>query len=500
MSISRRGFVQGSLATAAAGVPLAAASRRVRGANDEIRVAVCGVRSRGRTHINWAEGVDGVSVVALCDPDKKVLANRAKWVQKNYDKKVEQVTDYRSLLERDDIDVIAVATPNHLHSLIAIEAAEAGKDVYCEKPVSHNVWEGRQIVNAARKNNVIIQTGTQIRSSTGVQDMVKYARSGELGKIQYVIGTCYKARPSIGQRSSPLQIPDHIDYDLWCGPAAKVDLYRPDLHYDWHWDYNTGNGDLGNQGIHQMDIARWFLGEDALSPRVMSVGARLGYEDAANTPNTQIVFHDYPEAPLIFEVRGLPKNKSFRNGKGGGWNNAQMDSYRGSGGIGVVVQCEGGYLAVTSYGGGRVYDNNNELIKSFNGGGAHMENFIEAVRSRDRSILTAEIEEGHLSSALCHTGNISYLLGQKKSAQEIMERVQYNPRMSESYGRMITHLAANGIDLTEPNLNVGPMLEMNPDSERFTGEHSGEANQLLKRDYREPFVVPDLSSATAAAG
>jgi len=322
--------------------------------------------------------------------------------------------------------------------------------------------------------------------------MVDYARSGELGKIQYVIGTCYKARTSIGKRSEPLNIPDHIDYDLWCGPAAKVDLYRPELHYDWHWDYNTGNGDLGNQGIHQMDIARWFLGEDALSPRVMSVGARLGYDDAGNTPNTQIVYHDYPEAPLIFEVRGLPKRKEFRNGKGGGWNNSQMDSYRGSGGIGVVIQCEEGYLAVTSYGGGKAYDNDNNLIRPFSGGGDHMQNFIDAVRSRDRSILNAEIEEGHLSSALCHTGNASYLLGKKNSAHEIMEEVQYNPRLCEPYGRMVTHLAANGIDLTKASLNAGPMLEMEPQSERFTGEHADEANQLLKRDYREPYVVPEV--------
>ena len=184
-----------------------------------------------------------------------------------------------------------------MHALIAIAAAQAGKDVYVEKPASHDIWEGRQMVQAARQNNRIMQCGTQSRSSTSLKEAVAFVHGGELGKIQYALGTCYKPRPSIGKLDKPLAIPSTIDYDLWCGPAAKEDLYRPNLHYDWHWDFNTGNGDMGNQGIHQMDIARWFLGEDALAPRVISIGGRLGYEDAGNTPNTQIVYLDYPSRP-----------------------------------------------------------------------------------------------------------------------------------------------------------------------------------------------------------
>ena len=488
MSITRRRFVQGS-AVATAGLSFGLVPRKVRGANDQIRVAVVGVRGRGKTHIDWAEAVDGVKVVALCDPDKKVLADRAAQFSKAYEHEMEQVVDYRDLLDRDDIDVISVATPNHLHSLIGIEAMQAGKDVYCEKPVSHNVWEGRQLVNAARKHNKVCQTGTQSRSNPGMQNMVKYVHDGNLGKVKYVVGTCYKARQSIGLREEPLEIPQHVNYDLWCGPAAKVDLYRNSMHYDWHWDFNTGNGDLGNQGIHQMDIARWFLNVDHLSPRVMSIGGRFGYNDAGNTANTHVVYHEYEDAPLIFEVRGLPKNAELRKD---GWSNNDMGGYRGSGGIGVVVQCEGGAVIANSYGGGRAVDNEGKKIKSFSGGGDHMQDFIDAVRSRKPEQLNAEIEEGHLSSALCHTGNISYVLGQKASPEQIREQVeQGHHSKAESFARMKEHLKANNINIdSQDKITLGPWLEMDPKTERFT--NSDKANKLLSRDYREPFVVPEI--------
>ena len=496
MPVTRRTFVRGTLAAGAAGLAVTSPLRRAVAANEQIRVAVLGVRmngGRGETHIDWVQGVEGMSVVAICDPDSQTLAGRAAWIEKNYNKKVDQAADFRQLLDRQDIDVISIASPNHWHSLMAIWAMQAGKDVYCEKPVSHNVWEGRQVVLAARKYNKICATGTQIRSATGVKDAVEFVRSGQIGRIQYAIATCYKPRKSIGKLDAPLAIPDAIDYDLWCGPAAKVDLFRPQLHYDWHWDYNTGNGDLGNQGIHQMDIARWFLGESALSPRVWSVGGRFAYEDAGNTANTQVVFHDYPAAPLIFEVRGLPRIKSLQEGRA--WDRG-MDSYRGSGGIGVVIQCEGGYVVVNSYSGGKAFDNDGKQIKPFNGGGDHMRNFADAVRDRNYMTLNADIEEGHISSGLCHTGNISYRLGAKKSAAEVMEEIQGNHNASESFGRMAVHLAANGIDISQSNLQAGPWLEMDPKAERFTNDDKAvadKANALLTREYRAPFVVPDIA-------
>jgi hypothetical protein len=252
---------------------------------------------------------------------------------------------------------------------------------------------------------------------------------------------------------------------------------RKRLHYDWHWVWPTGNGDLGNQGIHQMDIARWVLGETALSPAVISVGGRLGYIDDGTTPNTQIVFHDYPAAPLIFEVRGLPASTS----------NDKMDSYHGSS-IGVVVDCEGGHMVIPNYDTAIVYDLDWKQTKKFSGSSSHFQNFIDAVRSRQHAELKADILEGHLSSALCHTGNISYLLGKVQSPDQVRESVRGNKDLAESFGRMEEHLAANKVNLAETPLKLGPMLKMDPKKEVFLG--NPQANELLTRNYREPFVVP----------
>jgi predicted dehydrogenase len=273
-----------------------------------------GVGARGKDHIDGF----GKHVAALCDVDQQFLELRANEIADQHGIKVEKYTDYRKLLENKNIDAISIATPNHTHSIIGIAAIQAGKDVYTEKPISHNVWEGRQLVNAARKYDRVVQCGTQLRSSPSVISAVDYVRRGELGKVRYVIGTCYKPRKSIGKSDVPLNFPKFVDRDLWHGPAADAATHRPEKnskggyfpHYDWHWDFNTGCGDIGNQGIHEMDLCRWFLNEDKLPLRVMSIGGRVGYDDAGNTPNTQIVYYGYEKAPLVFEVRGLPKSKA----------------------------------------------------------------------------------------------------------------------------------------------------------------------------------------------
>ncbi|MDH3583556.1 MAG: Gfo/Idh/MocA family oxidoreductase [Phycisphaerae bacterium] len=472
MSRTRRRFLKDSLVTTTSmGVALGAGSR-VLGANDDIRVAVIGLNGRGKSHINYSRGRKGIKLVAVCDPDRKVLDSRAKSAEKDLKHEVEQIVDFRKVLDRQDIDAVTIATPNHLHSLIGVLAAQAGKDVYVEKPVSHNIWEGRQLANASAKYGRIIQTGTQSRSNPGMQQMVQYIREGHLGKVKSVVGTCFKRRGSIGKLSEPLKIPEHIDYDLWCGPADKVDLMRPRLHYDWHWDFNTGNGDLGNQGIHQMDLARWFLGAEGLSPQVMSVGGRLGYEDAANTANTQFVYHDYPDAPLIFEVRGLPKDASYLNAR-----------------IGVVVHCEEGYLVAASYHSGHAFDKNGKKIKPFSGGGDHFGNFFDCMRSRKREKLNADVEEGHLSSALCHMGNVSYQMGKKTPSKQIAEQIRGSHAAAEAYGRMSEHLKANGVKLDGPVLTMGPMLKLDPKTEQFSDPR---AQKLAKRTGRKPFEVPEI--------
>ncbi len=475
--LNRRTFIKSTAAVSAMAVP-AISYARIAGANEQLRFAAIGFNGQGKTHINQLKQ----HIVALCDADKNILGNMASNLKKE-DKEVKTYVDYRELMDDKSIDIVSIATPNHLHAIIAIAAVVSGKDVYVEKPVSHNVWEGRQLVNAARKYKRIVQCGTQSRSSHGIRQAVQYVRDGKLGDIQYAIGTCYKPRKSIGKLDKPLVIPSHVDYEMWCGPAEKRDLYRPRLHYDWHWDFNTGNGDMGNQGIHQMDIARWFLGYNELSPRIISIGGRLGYDDAGDTPNTQTVLHDYQPAPLIFETRGLPKAKKFQSDGWGG----NMDNYRGSR-VGVIVQCKDGYVVIPNYNQATIFDNDGQQITQFSGSDNHYENFLKAVRSRNPQDLNAEILEGHLSSALCHTGSISHLLGQVVSAEDIRESIAGHKWFSDSIERMLEHLKANEV---EGDVVLGATLEMDAAAETCLG--SDAANDLLSRDYRKPFVVEQVN-------
>jgi predicted dehydrogenase len=478
--ITRRDFIKSSLA---AGVTMTLLSpySRVRGANGDIRLAIVGVGGQGSGHVNYFRKLPGVRVVALCDADKDHLDKNVEGFTKR-NEKVDGYVDVRKLLEDKNIDAITTATPNFWHSLVTIWACQAGKDVYVEKPVSHNVWEGRKVVEAARKYKRIVQTGTQKRSDEGLIAAFKHIHEGKLGAIKWARGFCYKPRGSIGKVNGPQPIPASVDYDLWCGPADMLPLMRKNLHYDWHWVWNTGNGDIGNQGIHEMDLARWALGQPKLAPAVIGIGGRFGYDDDAETANTQIAFYDYKPAPLIFEVRGLPR-KAGETG---------MDVYRKVTQIGVVVQCENGYFAGGD-GGGWTYDNDGNKIQQFKGegGGAHHENFIKAVRSRKVSDLNADIEEGHFSSALCHMGNISYRLGRKKSVDEIKEMIKDNAELTDSFERFVSHLAANNVDLAATPPTIGPMLTMDVEKEKFTGEFGDMANTLIKRNYREPYVIGD---------
>jgi predicted dehydrogenase len=498
MAINRREFVQSTLGAAAA-LGAVRVSRAAAPSWKDIRIAVIGFNGRGRDHIKaW-----GPQVVALCDCDSQVLQSKLAEVKKSVKHEVDGYADYRKLLESKNIDAVSIATPNHTHSLIAIAAIQAGKYVYCEKPVSHNIWEGRQLVAAARKHNAIVQTGTQSRSFQAIQDAVAFVRSGELGNIRYSHGLCYKPRVPIGKSTTPFKFPEVIDKDLWLGPAADEVFYRPEIsttgkynpHYDWHWDFNTGCGDLGNQGIHQMDIARWFLGEQGLAPRVISLGGRVGYDDAGNTPNTQLVVHDYPKAPLIFEVRGLPKSKAYQ-GSRATWENS-MDKYRGVQ-IGNIVQCDKGYVALTSdYANATAFDNSGQVIKKFTGGGDHYRNFLEAVEANDRSRLHAEIREGHVSSALCHAGNVPYRIGKKAKAEAIAEQFAGSDMLSTLLDRMLSHLRANGVEVDkEELLAVSPWVGIDPKTENFVGNDDAQALRA-RSVQRKPFEVPDIERETA---
>jgi len=493
--LTRRAFLRNTALVGAAALS-ARSWAQVAGANGDLRVAVIGLNGRGKNHLGSLAKVAGVRVVAICDADTAVLARTkaANLVPAD----VRTYTDIRELLAAKDIDAVTIATPNHWHSLGAIWACQAGKDVYVEKPVSHNVWEGRQLVNAAKKTGRVVQAGTQIRSGDGLREAVAWVQAGNLGKITASRGFCYKFRGTIGKTSGPQPLPATVNYDLWSGPAPMAELHRKKLHYDWHWDYLTGNGDVGNQGIHQMDVARWFLGEAGLPRHTLSIGGRLGYEDDGNTPNTQVVIHDYATAPLIFEVRGLPAKSGAGGGGDGGGSEVSdakagaMDKYRGVG-VGNVIDCEGGSVVVPSYTEAHAYDRAGTLVKSFKGKDTHMQNFVDVVRSRKLADLRGPILEGHVSSALCHLGNISHQLGRAASPGELHEKTLGNAPLAEAYGRMAEHLAANKVDLSKTPATLGVTLTVDAKAERFTGADAAAANALLTRNYRAPFVVPQIA-------
>jgi predicted dehydrogenase len=471
--MNRRAFMRGS---AAVGLALAMPHSRARGANDTVRVAVVGIRSQGKNHIGWFGKIPGVKVVAVCDADRSFL-DREKESFAKANEKVDTYVDYRKLLEDKSIDAVITATPNHWHALVTVWACQAGKDVYVEKPVCHNIWEGRRMVEAARKYNRIVQAGTQRRSDTGLREAIDYINQGNLGKVRLVRGFVYGRRDSIGKVDGPQPVPESVDYNLWCGPAPQTPLMRKNLHYDWHWVWPTGDGDFGNNGIHYIDICRWITGQDKLPPRVVSLGGRFGYIDDGATPNTQIVYLDYQPVPVLFELRNLPRARG----------DSAMDHYRGVR-YGIVVDCEDGYFA-----GGWAYDRSGKRIKQFRltEGEGHHENFIQAVRSRKVSDLNADVLEGHLSAALCHMGNISQRLGKQATREDILERFQGKAALGESFDRLQEHLLVNGVDIQQTPRILGPWLTMDPQTERFTGDFAAEANKLVRGTYREPFVVPE---------
>jgi len=496
---SRRKFLKYG---AGFGAALAWPNSTVIGANEDIRVGVIGTNGRGRHHLKAFSTIDGCRVGAICDVAPDLLDARTTLLSAQQKITVKPFTDMRDMFEKGEIDAISVATPNHWHSLAGIWAMQAGKDAYIEKPISHNVWEGRQVVKTARKYKRICQGGTQSRSMPTIREAVAYVHSGKLGKIQFVKGLCYKGRPSIGLVGPEGgDIPEGFDYDLWCGPAPlQKPLRRRRLHYDWHWIFDYGNGDMGNQGIHQMDVARWFIGEQKLSPRVMSIGGRMGYKDDGQTPNTQIVFHDYASAPLIFETRGLPRDKASQE-SAWGKNMNHPEEFPDDGGVAVVVQCEGGRVYCSSGGKAKVTDNKGvemTKIKPPNDKDQalepdHFKNFINAVRSRKVSELHADCEETHISSALCHTGMISHHLGKLVHDEEVREAIKSNNFLAGRYAAMEEHLRLNEVNLNKDSITLGPMLTFNPESERFEKNADGidsKANALATRQYRAPYIVP----------
>ncbi|MBN2410459.1 Gfo/Idh/MocA family oxidoreductase [candidate division KSB1 bacterium] len=485
---NRREFVKTLINTSAAATlaaPAITRSSRVIGANDTVNVAIVGMNGKGRGHIGSFRELPNVRVIALCDVDNVVLSREVEKL-KQEGEKIETYTDYRKLLENRNVDAVVLATSNHWHALQTVWGCQAGKDVYVEKPVSHNVWEGRKAVQAARKYKRIVQAGLQGRSDEAMKEVFEYIHGGNLGVIRAVYGLCYKRRKSIGKVDGIQPIPESIDYNLWTGPAALKPLRRENLHYDWHWQWATGCGDIGNQGVHEMDLCRRAVNQAGFPNRVLSFGGRFGYDDDGETANMQVAILEYDPVPVIFEVMGLPDRK----------DSDVMSNYKGSR-IGIVIECEDGYFAGGS-GGGWIYDNKGNKVKQFSGTGGkkHAANFIEAVRSRKMSDLNADIEEGHVTSALCHLSNISYRLGRLAAPDQVKESIKNFPNALNSYSRFDRVLFSNWIDLNKIKAAVGPLLEIDKKNEGFKSgmEEYGVqrwANDMLKENYREPFVIPE---------
>ncbi|HEY2838477.1 MAG TPA: Gfo/Idh/MocA family oxidoreductase [Pirellulales bacterium] len=474
--LSRRRFLEDSMfataaALAAGALPARAAddNQQSKSPNEKLGVACVGVNGQGNSHLGAYSRRKDTEVLYVVDVDESVGRKRVKEVAERQGREPRWVPDLRQMLDDKSVDIVTTATPNHWHSLVGIWAMQAGKDVYVEKPVSHNVSEGRRMVEAARKYGRICQTGTQCRSQQGTIDAIQYVQGGKIGPVLVSRGLCYKRRKSIGP-AGKYNPPASVNYDLWSGPAQVKPLTREKLHYDWHWQWDYGNGDLGNQGIHQMDIARWGLGVDTLSTGVVSYGGRFGYTDAGETANTQVIMHDYGDKSLVFEVRGL-ETKELKGAN-----------------VGVIFEGTDGYVVLTSYTSGAAFDPEGKLITKFEGGGDHHDNLVKAVRSRKFEDLNADILQGHLSSALCHLGNISYRLGSKINMKDAEARLATNDGAAETFERFSDHLKDNGLPADKVELGFGKELRFDPKEEKFIND--SQADQMLTREYRAPFVVP----------
>lgn len=493
--LNRRDFLNDSalFAAALAAVPHLTHSTRAEdkpsgpkgSANDRIQVAVIGVRGQGSGDTeDFVKNPSHNCVVAtICDCDEAVIGRAMTVAEKYQGFTPKYEKDLRRVLDDKSIHAVSIATPNHWHALAAIWAMQAGKDVYVQKPVSHNVLEGRRMVEAARKYGRICQTGTQSRSNQGMREALSYIHSGKLGKVYLARGLCYKRRPSIGLVSGEQPIPKTIDYNLWTGPAPIRPLLRKQLHYDWHWIWDYGNGDLGNQGIHEMDKARWGLGKNELPRSVISLGGRFGYVDDGETPNTMLIRYDYGDCELLFEVRGLPTGSPYP-GKSFAKEGKKRQNY-----VGNIWYGTEGFLVCPSYSSGVAFNNDGEVVAQFNGGGDHKGNFLKAVRSRRYEDLTADIAEGHLSSALCHLGNISHRLGEDEPMVRKVCCFGDSKPAGEALSSMLEHLSDNKVAAEATRWRVGRLLVLDPKTERVVNDQ--QASLLLSREYRKGFEVPD---------
>ena len=423
-SVTRRTFFQGAA--------LAASATRVIGANDRVHVGIVGIGGRGRAHLRSYLSIPDSQVTGLCDVNQAARETAQAEVNRAGSPKAAEFNDMRKMFESKEVDAVSIATPNHWHALSAIWAAEAGKDVYVEKPASHNIYEGNRMVEAARKHNCMMQVGSQSRSSPHKIRAIQMLREGMIGEVYMARALCFKRRKSIG-KTPPKPVPPGIDWDLFLGPAPMREFTDNRFKYNWHWFWDTGNGDIGNQGVHEMDVARWGLGDVLWPESIESLGGKMIYDDDQETPNTQLTtYRCAGNKLLVFEVRGL------MSGPEAGL------PVRGSNTVGNLFLGSEGWMWLDGAG-VKVYkgeDNQQVMSEEADasaGAQVHMQNFLAACRSRNYKDLTAEIEIGATSAAWCHMANISYRVGQglqwDAAKGEFRGHAEANKQLTREYRR-----------------------------------------------------------------
>ena len=468
--ISRRQFLVGAAATGAA---FSLFPSRVLGANERVNIGIIGFGGKGGAHFKDFGAVPNVEIVAVCDADENRMGPAGENVAKH--------KDLRRLLDMKDVDAVVIATPDHWHCLAGIMAMQAGKHAYVEKPISHYIWEGRKLVEAARKYDRVVQTGTQQRSCPAVQECAADIQAGEYGKVLWAHCSRLGARDPIGKVDGPTPVPEGLDYNLWAGPAPMTPVMRKQFHYDWHWQWNWGTGEMGNWGVHYLDDLRHLLGWDDVPNNVTAAGNRW-WDDDGETPNMHL---------SLMEHRGTQVVVDIRNMKDAGRGGDQGAVYLGGRG-GNYLMCEAGFIRIAR-GGGKAYDQAGKMVKQYkgNGGAGHDANFVNAIREGSNASLKCEIEVGHLSTTMCHLANIAYRVGRAASVEELRERIGHHEDALNTLDSMVTQLEGKEIDLERQPFMVGPKLSYDVKAEHFTGSHAEKANALVRLPSREPFVVPE---------
>jgi len=484
-NLTRRRFLQSTAAvTGSMLITGTKSTYAIDGANDRVRIAVIGLNGRGKNHIQAWRGAKNVEIAYLVDPDANVLAGAMANLEKGSPEKLttKAVADIRTVLDDPTVDAVSIATPNHWHSLMTIWAAQAGKHVYVEKPISHDIAEGRIVVEAQKKYGVVIQHGTQRRSDAGIAGLHEALKSGKLPRLKIAYGYCCKPRNGIGTKA-PQAPPTNLDWDLWKGPAV-IDQYHANyVHYNWHWFWNTGNGDMNNQGTHQLDVARWAIDDDQTHPvRVMGMGGRFAWNDQGETPNTMFAAAEYPNGQQVFfNVR----NVNYKGYKHQVFNEYYLED-------GSVITGEGRYKIL------RPGSKEAEPLKLEPGKvtpGGNWNSFITAVRAGDPSMANGNAAEAHAGSVLGHLMNNSYRLGEKVPFNKQAAKFGDNADAAEHFEKL-HDVMENGVGVPTDGESyiVGPTLEFDPKTEMHTGEFAKEANALLKAPNNPGFEVPTLKT------